>query len=207
MPQSPTKPDLNQHIGEFSSFPLIWAMMTDERSVEMLDVLIQAGANVNFATPEGYTALHSVGDYSYRSDTTAEDDYAIAAYLVAQGGDLNARNHYDWTPLSRAIREGVAEEVEALLRAGADPNARMPTRKAFAFELGDTPLANALSDPKKVKLLLAHGADASVGTEEGQSLIEKIDTELSDQTTVSYAPYYDGLRQSRTLISATIRPN
>lgn len=193
-------PDLNQYVGKYGSFPLLWAMTAEDRTPAMLAALVDAGADVNFATSEGYTALHYVADYVYRYDVTVEDDYAIASYLVRQGADLTARNHYGWTPLDRAIHEGVTEEVHALLRAGADPNAKRSTPPQFQFELGETPLVNALSEPDQVALLLEFGADPKAEVLPGQTAFDVLEEQLEEETPEGYTEYYDGLRASRALL-------
>ena len=60
----------------------------------------------------------------------------------------------------RAVLEGTAEEVEALLAVGANPNVTFPQNTRPAFLRGHTLLMCATSDKPKMKLLLAAGADA-----------------------------------------------
>ncbi len=149
-----TSPDLNQNFGHDRAFPLIWAMRAEGRNVAMLETLVAGVADVTFATPEGYTALHSLADYDFGAHEPLSTAAEIADWLVAQGADLTARNTYGWTPLDRAIFEGRARQVKALLQAGADPNLHLPQGVRMSFETGRTPLSNALPDPKSVAALI-----------------------------------------------------
>jgi ankyrin repeat protein len=84
-----------------------------EEHVEMAQLLIDHGADVNVHSEDGATPLH------------------LAAYpgmvdlLVRNGADINARNNDGETPLiTHAMEPDGDEVVETLLRLGADVNAR-----------------------------------------------------------------------------------
>lgn len=174
--------ELNAHYGEFDQFPLGWAMASDTRSVEMVRLLLQRGADAGFATPEGYTALHYIADYMWGADgpgLSAE----LARILVAAGADMEARNHYGWTPLLRAVMEGSVEEMQALLVNGADANACHPDISMPEFSRGMTALMNAAYDPEKVALLLAHGADPSAVAPNGSGFADYVAAEIENVTT------------------------
>jgi hypothetical protein len=49
------------------------------------------------------------------------------------------------------------------------------------FTRGQTPLMVAIFDPKKIALLLDHGADPKLNSESGQSLIDHIDEAITEQ--------------------------
>jgi len=74
----------------------------------------------------------------------------IAAHLLDQGSEVNARDNFSNTPLHLAVRHPAL--VELLLSRGA----RVEARNAF----GNTPLHLAVDDRRAVELLLAAGADA-----------------------------------------------
>ena len=74
----------------------------------------------------------------------------IAAQLLDQGSEVNARDNFSNTPLHLAVRHPAM--VELLLARGA----RVEARNAF----GNTPLHLAVGDRRAVELLLAAGADA-----------------------------------------------
>ncbi len=106
--------------------------------------LLDLGADVRGAQPDGATALHwaSYGD--------AGD---LATLLLAAGADVDAANDYGITPLALACENGSGAMVRRLLEAGADPNVARAT--------GETPLMTCArtGDRGAVEALLARGAD------------------------------------------------
>src|SRR5689334_6734384 len=108
-----------------------------------LRALLQNGANVNAAEPDGTTALHWT---SYR------DDGEGTGLLIKAGANLNARNDLGATPLWVASFNGSDPLVRQLLAAGADPN--------LALLAGESPLMAAAraGKPLVVAQLLEKGA-------------------------------------------------
>lgn len=74
-------------------------------------VLVKRGAAVN---REGWTPLHYA---------CSGPDNGVAAFLIAQGAELNARSENGTTPLMMAARYGNGELAPMLLKAGAEPRA------------------------------------------------------------------------------------
>ena len=105
--------------------------------------LVEAGADVDAAEPDGTTALH----WAVR-----QDQAEIAGLLLRTGADANAANRYGLTPLSLAGTNGSPETAALLLDAGADPNLATPD--------GEAPLMTAArtGSPEVLRLLLTHGA-------------------------------------------------
>ncbi len=98
--------------------------------------------------------------YCARTPTTPligaarDGDTARIRALVAGGANPNGRGGVNgWTPLEHAVHKNRIESVQALLDAGADPNAASPkgvTPLIMAAGYGYTPI---------VTLLLEHGAN------------------------------------------------
>lgn len=73
--------------------------------------LVRQGAAVNRT---GWTPLHYAA---------SGPDNGVAAFLIAQGAELNARSDNGTTPLMMAARYGAGDLVPLLLKAGAEPRA------------------------------------------------------------------------------------
>ncbi|MCE4555236.1 ankyrin repeat domain-containing protein [Roseateles cellulosilyticus] len=80
-------------------------------SLPAVKALVARGAAVNRT---GWTPLHYA---------CSGPDNGVAAYLLAQGAELNARSENGTTPLMMAARYGNSELVPLLLKAGAEPRA------------------------------------------------------------------------------------
>jgi len=152
-------PELLEATNDWGFTPLMHAVSCISRSVLVIAAIIEAGANVNRQTQEGYTALHCAIDVNGEANfNTAE----VIGVLVSAGADPKARQHYGWTPLLRAVVEGTAAEVKALLAAGADPNETMPFDTLPAFNAGRTTLMAAATNSEAevvMEALLQAGAD------------------------------------------------
>lgn len=134
--------------GEFT--PLMFAVQSE--NTETVEALLDAGADVNRKSAEGWSPLLlSVYHHKYMSpyaprETQVVADVPTATLLIERGADVNAANAYGVTPLAAAAfvslghdlrgqqssipeymtfapRHEEAEAVTALLLAnGADPN-------------------------------------------------------------------------------------
>ena len=105
--------------------------------------LLDDGADVNAAEPDGTTALHWA---------VLRDDQDAVRQLIGAGAHADAANRYGVTPLALAATNGSAALVEALLAAGADAETASPG--------GDTPLMVAARTGRVdvLRLLLDAGA-------------------------------------------------
>jgi cytohesin len=123
-------------------------------ALDVVQLLVEAGADINSHNDVGLTPLHQAIYQSDRSDEDSIDlrtidwlvthgadvnaidtggrtplHYALHPllidYLVAHGAKVDARDSAIATPLHYAARFGVVAAMEHLLDAGADVNARM----------------------------------------------------------------------------------
>lgn len=117
------------------------AMQRDRAAVQRL---IESGADVNSAQPDGATALHWA---AYHGDSD------LARLLLAAGAEPSAANRNGSTPMWLAASRGDASVLAALLENGAEPDEALP--------LGRTPLMLAArsGSVEAVRVLLEHGAD------------------------------------------------
>ena len=155
--------------------------------LEAASVLADAGASVDDMTPDGSSALVVAIDNRH---------YELAAWLLDRGADPNA-DGVGWTALHTAVLAhrphfrvvpdpsptgnlSSGALIEALLAAGADPNAASRERVRLATQTsplypteGVTPflLAAIAADVPLMRLLLAHGADTSVTTASGSTAL------------------------------------
>lgn len=131
---------------------------------DVVELLLDRGADAN-ATISGWrTALHEVGDkITYNDDAASARRLKIIELLIARGANVNARSKAQKTPLHENASDPKA--VELLLARGADVNAR--------DDMGRTPLLHAAATgwdtSHAVQLLLDHGADIHVRDHEGNT--------------------------------------
>jgi ankyrin repeat protein len=158
-----------------------------EGDVESARALLDGGATINQTTEYGWTPLLTAVN---------NRNYALADMLIERGADVNLPNKGGWTPLylatdNRNIEGGDypvpkpdldhLEIIRALLKHGADPNARVRdntlTRTIFTmqwfFEDGATAFVRAAqsSDVELMKLLLEYKADPFIKTANGDTAL------------------------------------
>ncbi|CAD6214595.1 unnamed protein product [Miscanthus lutarioriparius] len=123
---------------------------------QIIDILLERGADVNLVTDGGRTALHYA---------TSKGRLNIAEKLIAHGANVNKKDKFGCTPLHRAASTGNAELCEFLIEEGAEVDAVDKT--------GQTPLMHAvICENKGVALLLIrHGADVDVEDKEGYTVL------------------------------------
>lgn len=84
------------------------------KRLDLVDLLIQRGADVSAQDNAGYTALHFAA---------RDNEVAIAERLLAAGAPVDAADEHGISPLGRATydRRGFREMIELLIRHGAEP--------------------------------------------------------------------------------------
>ena len=167
--------------------------------IEVVRALLDAGADVNTKSDDGYTPLDFAnmheessvagilianGGKATKSDYTLDKLY-LAIYdnklnrvidLLAAGADVNAKDSDGYTPLYSAVNKGNTEIVRALLTAGADVNAK------FSNSYGATLLHDFMDgdEPESfgeiAKLLLAAGADVHAKDSYGNTPLHDVAT-------------------------------
>lgn len=175
--------------------PLLYA--TRQGDLELTRLLVEAGADIELSDANGLTPLlNAILNASVESlERPRAQHIAVARYLIERGANVNAMDWYGETPLWAAVvlrnldvsgpakdngidRAAALELIAALLKEGADPNARTkehPPEHRFITRLGDlswvdftgqTPfLRAALSgDVMTMMLLVEHGADPNIAT-------------------------------------------
>lgn len=135
-----------------------------EGQTEIAQILLDAGADVNAADPDGTTALMSA--------ITRQWDDLVELLLDAEA-DPNLENTYKQTALQGAIGADRVDLLELLLEHGAE-------LRANAY--GHTPLMTAVASEalETIDFLLDHGADVNEMTSNGTALIMGIYTDKVD---------------------------
>ena len=118
----------------------------DPRKLEIVELLVQGGSDVNVANNKGETAL---------MDSCGWGDIRELRFLLAHGARVNVRDNNGNTPLMHYLKFSGSENkdvVKLLIAHGADVNQR---NKA-----GETPLSLAKSreDKQSIRFLEAAGA-------------------------------------------------
>lgn len=125
-----------------SDTPLVVAARMGHLQVVL--VLLRAGAEVNESNSSRYTALHAAADSGCLE---------VAAALIDHGANMEAQDKAGHTPLHRAVMARSYPMAKLLLGRGA----KVDTGNG----IGLTPLHYAAisKQPGLVRLLLSHGAD------------------------------------------------
>jgi ankyrin repeat protein len=95
--------------------PIFYAL---PRGLPMVEMLINAGADVTVLDPSGQTVLYwAVGaNYLFRHEVVE-----ILEILLANGADINGQDIWGETPLIRAVRFKNTHAIMTLIERGADP--------------------------------------------------------------------------------------
>ena len=107
---------------------------------EVVEFLLEKGAKVNFPNAFwGHTPLHRAAwgpvvqrfgqDAKDRGADPNPDYHRIVSLLIAEGADLNVRDHEGETPLDQAVEGGSAETVALLKKHGAKTRSEIKAGK------------------------------------------------------------------------------
>jgi ankyrin repeat protein len=146
------RPDLVHVADEHARQPIHWAVMT--RQFELIDYLLEHGADINAALPNGTRPIHLTnGDYHYRGwrdlpSIAMQRHEVLIGYLLARGA------YYD---IATATKLGDLARVRELLDENPSLIHQVTTHSYYT----GLPLVNAArgGHMEIVKLLLERGAN------------------------------------------------
>jgi ankyrin repeat protein len=159
---------------EYGTPPLFIA--AEQWRPDMVELLLQCGADVGMADAHKDTVLHKVAIRLFDAvlwwgqlknpvgDEQAQ--LATARLLVEHGADVNALNWRKITPLHRAVRANRIGYVRFLIEHGTAVDVRNMA--------GETPLRRAVSDPDRLevaRLLIDSGASVNSTDKKGRRLL------------------------------------
>jgi ankyrin repeat protein len=166
--------------------PLLYAAR--ENCIACVDVLLAKGADIDLPDPDGVTPLHLA---------IMNANWDLAKRLIEAGANVDQWDIYGAAPLFTAVglhtrvdggrasidpvneTKGI-EIVRMLLERGANPNMQLFFRPAdvrgSTNTRGSTPLIRAATngDEEVIKLLLEHGADATIYMADRQTPIHAV---------------------------------
>ena len=130
----------------------------EKGNAELLDLLIERGADVNYGPPRMMSPLHR---------TVRQGKVELFHRLVEAGADISQKGPGGWRPLHYAARYGRTEIATFLVESGCDINAKTSKRETalhLAFELELPHIAEHIVDL---------GANVRGADKEGVSPFEK----------------------------------
>jgi len=166
--------------------PLLYAAR--ENCIACVDVLLENRADIDLPDPDGVSPLLVA---------IMNANWDLARHLIKAGADINQWDIYGEAPLFTAINQRTRLDsgrgsidamntttgldiVKMLLERGANPNMQLLFRPAnltgTTNTRGATPLIRAANnaDMEVIKLLMEHGADASIAMADRQTVIHAV---------------------------------
>lgn len=157
-----------------------------ENGIETVKALLDAGIPIDQQTGDGSSPLLIALQNAHLD---------LARLLIDRGADVNLANRKGWNPLYMAVKvrnqeigtmpnpdaNGMYELIQTLIDKGADVNARITGKtevhdaiaSTWLKEPGATPFLRAAwcGDLEVMKLLMAHGADPFLTTDDGTTAL------------------------------------
>lgn len=153
------KPDVVNALVELGATVDIFEASVLGKVDRINEILKAAPARASEHAPDGFTPVSLAAFFGQPAAVNA---------LVAAGADVNAaaKNGLKVQALHAAVAGRNLEIVKAVLDAGADPNAQQQAGFRPIHEAGTN------ANRKLAELLLAHGADPTLTSDDGKSAVD-----------------------------------
>ena len=166
--------DVQSLSGDENRPALFAALEAPGRTPEMVQALLDAGADAGDILDDGNSVLSWALMYDHYDTVTPDSEKALFDLLIANGAEANGHSDDFGTDLIAAIILGGVPQVAALLQAGAELAVTAPDDFQLPDLAGATPLMLAAPKPDLVRLLLAHGASPTERDADGRTPREVI---------------------------------
>lgn len=142
--------------------PLMYASFSGKLNI--VEILVYAGANVNARDIRGNTALMFAAEHRHTN---------VIEFLLSNGAEPNIQGENGETALMRAYPN--LHTLEVLLKGGADPD--------FQDDRGDTALiiAAEYKNENAIMLLLKNGADLTITNNQGLGAYDYVDDTMKEK--------------------------
>jgi ankyrin repeat protein len=175
--------------------PLMRAVIALDRDVELVGLLLEAGADARALTEDGEGLLHLAIDVEGDSGF-GDEPLELFRPLVEAGAQLELRGPQGLTPLALAVVHGTPDEVAGLASLGARVDVLLPDDFETPDLAGASLLAAALSSPEKVEALLRHGAEPLAPDATGRSARDRCAAETSAAREAGHSDLAEALERS-----------
>ena len=168
------KPQRLQQRDEYGQPLLIVAVLARNRSLDCIEALLNAGADVNSRNAAGFTALHVViWDEYFPAESASSEE--IINLLLDAGAELEDELNVDaQTPLMHAVLEACCSDARLLLARGANPHKLFSNQSSQITLAGLSLLSVSWREPEMMQILLEGGADVNLRDGFGQTALEHI---------------------------------
>ena len=157
-------------------------MDSEQEDIELVDLLVRHGADVNGGPAGVKTPLHYAAEQRHcvekRGCTCYAEESKLPACawrsnrrmiraLLSHGADPNRRDEFGTTPISFALMEDRVDDLVVLLNGGARPTGLDGNQETIWNIIREL-------DPRVVRLLLAHGADPNERNGYGETALHAL---------------------------------
>ncbi|MBR2281582.1 MAG: ankyrin repeat domain-containing protein [Spirochaetales bacterium] len=148
------------------NYNVVQYVVEKDRGADMLRLLIEKGADVNYVSNDGETPL---------SIAVEDNKLEYVAILLENGANVNYPNSYGETPLQTAVAYGYGKLIDLLLAFHADPEVTQSV--TIGERSTDIPLLMHVAvldnSPTIVEALIRAGADVNREDEFGYTALER----------------------------------